>query len=90
MCRKLYKIYKKCNGRRPLTWVYYFEPQRKIDNKMWLTKKAKRRVKAKKKSTKKSITSNFSFVTKVMYSKLLFQKTDKSLDMYTKSCAEER
>lgn len=32
----------------------------------------------------------FSFVMKVMYFKLLFQKTDKSLDMYTKSCAEER
>lgn len=30
------------------TWLYYFEPQRKIDNMMWLTKKAKRPVIAKR------------------------------------------
>lgn len=29
------------------TWTHYFEPQRMVDNKMWLTKKAKRPVTAK-------------------------------------------
>lgn len=51
MCRKLFKVYKICNGQRLIseivtsdkTWIFYFKPQKKID-KIWLTEKAKRNV----------------------------------------------
>lgn len=46
-CRKLLKFYKQMQKRRlsdvvtgDETWTHYFEPQRIVDNKMWLTKKA--------------------------------------------------
>lgn len=59
------------------TWTHYFEPQRIVDNNMWLTKKGKRPVKA-----KRTFHTYFVFKVKVLQVKLLLQKADKSPDMY--------
>lgn len=76
----LFKIYKNCNGRRlsemvtgKETGINYFEPQRKIDNKMQLTKKSK--------------TSRFSKTMPLKvrrYSKGPLFQINQSPDMYTK------
>ena len=65
--KSLLKIYDNCNERRLAdivtgdeTWVYYFEPQRKLSNKVWLTKNGKRPEIAKRcQSTKKVLYSIF-------------------------------
>lgn len=51
----LNKIYKYCNRQRLCeivkcdeTWIHYYEPRRKINNRMWLTKKGKCHVIAKR------------------------------------------
>lgn len=56
----MYCVYQKLLQLGDETWIHYFEPQRKIDHKMGLTKKAKRLVIAKRcKSTKKVLYAIF-------------------------------
>lgn len=58
------------------TWTHYFEPQRIVDNKMWLTKKANAPLKQNVRFIR------IFFKVKVLQVKLLLQKADKSPDMY--------
>lgn len=60
--KTILKIYKICNGLRlselftdDETQIHYIESQRKIDDKMWLTKTAKRSVIAKPCQSKKKV-----------------------------------
>ena len=41
------------------TWVHYFEPVRKVSNKIWATKHSKRPIIAKRSSTKKVLYAIF-------------------------------
>ena len=54
MAKKLLKMYPKFDRKKIVnivtgdeTWVHFFEPQRKIDNKIWATRNARRPVIAK-------------------------------------------
>lgn len=58
------------------TWTHYFEPQKIVDNKMWLTKKANAPLKQNVRFIR------IFFKVKVLQVKLLLQKADKSPDMY--------
>lgn len=58
------------------TWTHYFEPQRIVDNKMCLTKKANAPLKQNVRFIR------IFFKVKVLQVKLLLQKADKSPDMY--------
>ena len=55
MAKDLLKKYKNCDKRRlselftgDETWVYYFEPQRRVNNKQWLRKDQARPIIAKR------------------------------------------
>lgn len=66
MCRYKPKIYKNCNGRSLLeivtgdeTGIHYIKSQRKIDNKMFLTKKQCPVIAKRFQSTKKVLFTIF-------------------------------
>ena len=60
--RELLETYKHCKNKRinelltgDETWIYFFEPQRKINNKVWIAKNRNRPVIAKRSQSAKKI-----------------------------------
>ena len=66
--RELLKTYKNCQNKRinelltgDETWIYFFEPQRKIDNKVWIAKNRNRPVIAKRSQSAKKVLNAVFF-----------------------------
>ena len=66
--KNLLKKFKKCDKRKLYnlltgdeTWVYYFEPQRKVDNRMWLKKGSRRPIVAKRSQSAKKVLYSVFF-----------------------------
>ena len=68
LSKNLLKKFKKCDKRKLCnlltgdeTWVYYFEPQRKVDNRMWLKKGSRRPIVAKRSQSAKKVLYSVFF-----------------------------
>ena len=69
--RKLLKTYTNCQNKRiykllnvDVTWIYYFEPQQKVNNKLWISKYWNRPGIAKISQSTKKVLYAFLFISK--------------------------